>query len=258
MVEPVFAAIGKTGVDARGKAEIGKEESGGRGRFLQPFRVFRLPGRKDCARFEVGNKGGTRFSVRIFDACGIAMAILQRELIWNENQRRNVNRESLIPKLPLIIAWIDHTLAEHAAAARPIMSFGFKRLPQFYSSALLLRAKVVVVDAVPVPPLRSLGLSEFGAFELGNYRGITLKDTYFVERYHEDDESLHFHELVHVVQWARLEAENFLLAYAEGLVTYGYRNSSLEVMAYDFQNDFDQNCPAFDVESAICAQLNES
>jgi len=184
-------------------------------------------------------------------------AILERESDRTENERRSVNRESLISKLPLIIRWIDHTLAEHAAAARPIVSFGFKRLPQFYSSALLLKAKVVAVDAVPVPPLRSLGLPEFGAFELGNYRGITFKDTYFVERHHEDDESLHFHELVHVAQWARLGAENFLLAYAEGLAIYGYRHSPLEAMAYDFQNDFDQNCPPFDMESAICAKLNE-
>jgi hypothetical protein len=168
-----------------------------------------------------------------------------------------MNLESLLPKLPLITRWIDHTLAAHAGDARSVASLGFKRLPTFYSAAFLTSAKVVAVERAPVPPLSAMGLPEFGDFERGNYAGITFKDTYFVQTARVGSESLHFHELVHVVQWAHLGAEKFLLAYAAGLATNGYRNSPLEAMAYDLQAYFDQNGKPVDVEDAVTNKLNE-
>ena len=165
--------------------------------------------------------------------------------------------DSLLPKLPLIISWIDSTLAAHAQDARLVASMGFKRLPSFYSAGLLARAKVVAVERVPVPPLVAMGLPEFGDFEHGNYTGITFKDTYFVQASQLGNESLHFHELVHVVQWAHLGAEKFLLAYAAGLASNGYRNSPLEAMAYALQEYFDQNRTPGDVETVVRNNLNE-
>ena len=35
-------------------------------------------------------------------------------------------------------------------------------------------------------------------------------------------ERLHFHELIHVVQWLTLGPERFLMAYADGLERFGY------------------------------------
>jgi len=168
-----------------------------------------------------------------------------------------MNLESLLPKLPLITTWIDRTLAAHAIDAHAVASLGFRRLPTFYSANLLSRAKVVAVERVPVPPLTSFGLPEFGDFERGDYAGITFKDTYFVRADQVGNESLHFHELVHVVQWAHLGPEKFLLAYAAGLAANGYRNSPLEAMAYNLQAYFDQNGKAGDVESAVTNKLNE-
>ena len=168
-----------------------------------------------------------------------------------------MNVESLQPKLPLIIRWIDGTLAAHVKNARPVASFDFRRLPAFYSTPLLASAKVVAVERVPVPPLSAIGLPEFGEFEQGNYRGITFKDTYFVQATQVGSESLHFHELVHVVQWAHLGVEKFLLAYAAGLAMNGYRNSPLEAMAYNLQDYFDQNGQPADVEAAVRNKLNE-
>lgn len=52
-------------------------------------------------------------------------------------------------------------------------------------------------------------------------------------------EELHFHELVHVVQWARLGVDNFLLAYGLGLLLSGYAQSPLEQMAYELQRHFE-------------------
>ena len=170
---------------------------------------------------------------------------------------RIMNVELLLPKLPLIVSWMDKTLATHAGSARPVSDFGFKRLPSFYSSNLLAHAKAVIVAQVPTPPLTALGLPEFAAFEQGDYAGITFKGTYFIKSTDATNESLHFHELVHVVQWAHLGVEKFLLHYADGLATSGYRNSPLEAMAHGLQDYFDHNGQSGDVESAVRSKLNE-
>jgi len=163
----------------------------------------------------------------------------------------------LLTKLPQITSWIDATLAAHAAQARSVASFGFKRLPEYYSPQFLAQAKAVVVERVPVPPLTAVGLPELAAFEQGNYAGITYKDTYFLKAVEASRESLHFHELVHVVQWAHLGVEKFLTAYAAGLATQGYWNSPLEVMAYDLQDHFDRNGQPADVVVVVRNKLNE-
>ncbi len=136
-----------------------------------------------------------------------------------------MNLEKLRLAMPLITDWIDTTLNARAGAAQTVADFGFERLPKFYSQEFLAHTKVVVVELVPVPPLTALGLPEFAAFEQGDYAGITYKDTYFMQPQHVADESIHFHELVHVVQWSHLGLERFLLAYAAGLAANGYRNS---------------------------------
>lgn len=168
-----------------------------------------------------------------------------------------MNSDKLLAKLPLITGWIDKTLAEHATNSRPVADFGFVRLPLFYSANLLTRTKVVVVARVPVPPLMAMGLPEFSAFENGDYGGITYKDTYFLRDSLAANESIHFHELVHIIQWAHLGVERFLLTYAAGLAANGYRNSPLEVMAYDAQAAFDQNAPPFDAGKLVAEKLKK-
>ena len=168
-----------------------------------------------------------------------------------------MNVENLLAKLPQVTRWIDETLAVHAGNARPVASFGFKRLPNFYSLDLLRRARVVTIARVPIPPLTALGLPEFAGFEQGDYAGITFKDTYFLQAPRVGTESIHFHELVHVVQWKCLGVDRFILAYAAGLAANGYKNNPLEVMAYDLQAYFDQNGRPVDIEAAIRIKLDE-
>lgn len=151
---------------------------------------------------------------------------------------------------PLIESWIKQTLADHASAARPVPSLGFRRLVDYFDPALLASSSVVVVARVPVPPLSAMGLSRFNDFEQKDAGGITYLDTFFVRADHVRDESLHFHELVHVVQWRLLGPERFLALYADGLERFGYRNSPMEVMAYDFQDRFEREPQPFSVEDA--------
>jgi hypothetical protein len=71
-----------------------------------------------------------------------------------------------------------------------------------------------------------------------SFDGITFKDTFFLQHGCES-EAVHFHELVHVVQWSRLGVDNFLLAYGFDLLSFGYARSPLEQMAYRLQRDFE-------------------
>ena len=156
---------------------------------------------------------------------------------------------------PLIAGWIQQTLAAHATAAQPVASFGFERLPRYYSRQTLASAKVVIVPKVPMPPLSAMGLDRFTEFEQMNAGGITYLNTYFVRTEHADLESLHCHELVHIIQWRLLGPERFLTLYADGLERCGYRNSPLEVMAYDLEARFEREAQPFNIEAECQSQI---
>jgi hypothetical protein len=169
-----------------------------------------------------------------------------------------MNLEELTAKLPLVKKWIEDTLTSHAPQARTVASYRFARLPQFYPEALLTTAKVVVVDRVPVPPLTDIGLPEFAEFVNGDYAGITYKDTYFLRTEAVMNESTHFHELVHVVQWQHLGVEGFLMAYGQGLAQFGYIDSPLEQMAYGLQHYFDTGGQPGNMEAFVQGKLRET
>jgi hypothetical protein len=155
---------------------------------------------------------------------------------------------------PLIAGWIQKTLAEHSIAAKPVATFGFSRLPNYYDAQFLASSNAVVVARVPMPPLSAMGIERFRDFERMNAGGITYLNTYFVRADRAHDESLHFHELVHVIQWRLLGPEKFLALYADGLERFGYRKSPLEVMAFSLQHRFQREAKAFSVEAA-CQKL---
>jgi hypothetical protein len=116
----------------------------------------------------------------------------------------------------------------------------------------LNNASVVLTDRLTMPPLSALGLREFSDFENQPISGITYKDTYFLRwSAAAFDESLHFHELVHVIQWQVLGTRDFLLLYATGLREYGYFDCPLEAMAYEHQRRFDSGEPPYSVEAEV-------
>ena len=83
---------------------------------------------------------------------------------------------------------------------------------------------------------------------------LRYRDTYFLWRAVATDESLHFHELVHVVQWQVLRPKDFLLLYAAGLAESGYRDCALEAMAYDHQRRFDAGDPPYSGKAEVREQ----
>jgi len=159
-------------------------------------------------------------------------------------------------KYPLIFGWIQNTLAEHEASARPIASLGFKRLPLYFDHDVLAKAKVVYVPKVPAPPLSAIGLSQFSDFENMDAGGITYLDTFFSRNEMRENEALHFHELVHVIQWQLLGPKLFVAAYANGLERIGYRASPLEMMAYMLESVFRTSQTPFNVATIVREQLH--
>jgi len=105
----------------------------------------------------------------------------------------------------------------------------------------LASAKVILVDQLPIPPLSSWGLTRFSDFEHGNFSGITYLNTFFIKQDDVSNEAIHFHELIHVIQWRILGPERFLSLYSDGLERFGYRDCPLEKMAYDAEAAFTAN-----------------
>lgn len=156
---------------------------------------------------------------------------------------------------PVVAGWLRSTLTVHSSAARTVASCGFPHLPLYFSAATLASAKVVLVDRLPLPPLSSWGLTRFADFERSDPDGITYLDTFFLKRHQSKNEAIYFHELIHVIQWRMLGPEKFLRAYAVGLESFGYRNSPLEVMAYDAEKRFVSSAAEFDAEQFVAENL---
>ena len=171
------------------------------------------------------------------------------------DKRCEMSLEEFAKAYPRLIAWIRNTLTASAPAAHTIASLGFSRLPLYFTQETLTTTKVVLVDPLPMPPLSSMGLARFADFVRGNFDGITYVDTIFLKPTQSNNENVHFHELVHVVQWRLLGPDRFLLSYANGLECYGYRQSPLEVIAYDAETAFANSTAVFNVEEMIVEKL---
>ncbi len=165
--------------------------------------------------------------------------------------------ETLINYLPRIKDWINNLLIRHSSISRSVSELGFSKLPSYYSKEILDSAKVVSINNVPAIPLTSFGLPQFGEFERMSISGVTFLDTYFVRSDFINLESLHFHELVHIIQWEHLGIDKFLLTYGLGLTKYGYKNSPLEMMANRLKRDFEENKPIADIKNIIIAEIDK-
>ncbi len=140
--------------------------------------------------------------------------------------------------MPTVQKWIEGLHRRHQSSAVAAHDTGFSRLSEHYPVELLRATRAVAVDTIPFPPVSLLGLPEFEEMASMDMAGITFLDMYFF-RPDASSEGLHFHELVHVVQWNALGLRPFLLTYALGIVQYGYVASPLEAKAYELQNQFE-------------------
>ena len=154
-------------------------------------------------------------------------------------------------------AWIQGTVAELAPRSHPIGERGFERLPAYFPEPWLTQTRVVTVQRIPFPPLSRFGLPEFASLEQMAVSGITFDRLCLV---HEEQatEGVHFHELVHAVQWVALGPTAFMLTYGVGLIEYGYAQSPLEVAAFDFQSQFDRGQRIVRLVETITARARQA
>jgi len=117
-------------------------------------------------------------------------------------------------------------------------SLGFERLSSYFPVTLLQAARVAAVRSIPFPPVAELGLPEFQAMSTMPLGGITFGHMFFALD-SQLNESLCFHEMIHVVQWKALGVDDFLLTYGVGILQRGYDQSPLEAIAFAAQTLFE-------------------
>jgi hypothetical protein len=145
----------------------------------------------------------------------------------------------LLDALPLMERWMDALRADHVRESVAASALGSGRLFDHYPAGMLDDTRVVTVSEMPFPPVSAFGLPEFEP--MAPMAGITFGNMYFVRP--DAPEGVHFHELVHVVQWNALGWADFLLTYATGLMQRGYAESPLEAIAFDLQARFERMAP---------------
>ncbi|GAC30387.1 hypothetical protein GPAL_3541 [Glaciecola pallidula DSM 14239 = ACAM 615] len=85
--------------------------------------------------------------------------------------------------------------------------------------------------------------------------GITYKNTYYLLPQIASGLRLHFHELVHVAQWAQLGAVAFIERYISEIQTFGYESAPLEKIAYALDSFFSNGGEKFDITSYIAQKI---
>lgn len=142
--------------------------------------------------------------------------------------------------------WID-SINEQYRSQRISCDRFSQQFEGFYPRSFLQRSYYVVTDDIPkpdMPALRGLGFDDFIDMPVN---GITYKNTYYVIPSKVDELRLHFHELVHVVQWQTLGAQGFIQQYMHEILTHGYHEAPLELMAYALDDHFERGGEAMDV-----------
>jgi hypothetical protein len=137
---------------------------------------------------------------------------------------------------PAIIQWIQTILNDHSQDKTAISALAHPGLQAYFPASVLENSFAIYTGDIPVIPFHAIPeLSFMNQFQPA---GITYLDTFFIINEERENTSIHFHELIHVLQWKLLGMEKFLLCYGHGLFTKGYRDSPLERMAFDLESRF--------------------
>ncbi len=150
--------------------------------------------------------------------------------------------------------WIHQTNSAHTEVRRSCSVFEayFKG---FYLPDFLETAFFVVTDEIPkpdFPELREVGLGDFIDMDVG---GITYNDTYYVKQGAANELRLHFHELVHVLQWRELTPQGFIERYIREIQDFGYDKAPLENMAYALDGHYQNQGRPLNVEQYVRENL---
>lgn len=126
--------------------------------------------------------------------------------------------------------------------------------PQFFSPRTFATAKCVEVDVLPKIPWHEFGLSVPARMD-ADFTGSTFRNAYFVIRHEASQETLHFNEMVHVVQWQILGNDLFQLIYALEAFRGSYSTNFLEDMARNITTQFENTNSPFPSEAFVAAYV---
>ncbi|MBX7139081.1 MAG: hypothetical protein K1X83_13990 [Oligoflexia bacterium] len=154
-----------------------------------------------------------------------------------------------------ISEWMENLKSSTAALATPFGELSLPRLNRYFPASHLQSVSVVVPPEMPVLPLAEFG---FQGKLPDAFVGFTIGTTYLIGPGYLGREGIHFHELIHTVQWKILGAEAFVVAYAAGLSRHGYRNALLEDMAYELQSDFENYYSPVDAAARVKSYLERA
>ncbi|WP_414828407.1 hypothetical protein [Alteromonas sp. H39] len=133
--------------------------------------------------------------------------------------------------------WIHHVNSSHYEVRQSCSVFQ-ESFKGFYAPEFLNTAFFVVTDKIPKPDFPELREAGIGDFIDMDVEGITYNDTYYVKEQAANEIWLHFHELVHVLQWRELTSPVFIERYIREIQKFGYYNAPLEKMAYALDGHF--------------------
>ncbi len=150
--------------------------------------------------------------------------------------------------------WVNQTNIEYKNQRVSCVCFT-EDFKGFYPTSFLKNAYFVVVNNIPkpnFPRLRELGLGDFIDMRVD---AITYKNTYYILPHVAQNLRLHFHELVHVAQWAHLGAPNFIRRYIDEIQRHGYADAPLEVMAYGFDSHYAYGREKLDIPNRVSEKI---
>jgi len=153
--------------------------------------------------------------------------------------------------------WMKHLLVRYEPRMEPMAEVGPFNLDRYYPADMLRSVKRVIVDRCPVPPLAATGIDQLAEIENWELKGIPWGNIIFIRRDLENWEAVHFHEILHAVQWQCLGADRYLTAWAIGTIIRGYRDNPLEEMAFRFQSQFETEDKSFDVVKEVSGEIEK-
>jgi len=157
----------------------------------------------------------------------------------------------------MIETWIRQVNRQHESVRQSCSQFA-DAVEGYFSPEFLAQCHFVVTPKIPTPDERLLTQLGLGGFFRHNLAGLTLNDTYYLLPSVAENRRIHFHELVHVVQWQQLGVGGFVSRYLQEYRRYGYEHMPLERMAYELDSRFAASGPLIDVERHVQARMGHS
>ncbi len=143
--------------------------------------------------------------------------------------------------IPPVRDWIARYIADPAHVYRPLDLERFRRLPLHFSAEILGKVRVATVERIEVAPVAHLGpfVAEFEQAPT-IVTAASAQDRIFVLPVSEESESVHFQQVVRLVQWDEAGGDLFLLSYFSLLAEVGFRRSPLIDLIYRLGAAFDR------------------